>query len=124
MNKYERRMSLGNERWRGLVDWILSMDSIVDEIGCLPKMRNWFFTIPSLWWKLLLGPMTPFHFRLVGPGSDQGRAQDAERIIRKLPFGAVKEDNAFYMGIHGTIASLLAGVCHQTLLRVRILPPL
>jgi len=103
---YERTMSFANESWRGLIDWIPFMDSIAYEIGCLPRTRTWFFTRPLLWLKLLMGPMTAYHYRLVGPGSDRGKAEDAERIIHKLPLGTTMKDTALYMGIHGIIASL------------------
>lgn len=63
-----------------LVHWIPFMDTLATEIGCLP-CRSLLFANPKLWMKLLIGPMTAFHYRLHGPGS---KPEIAEAILMKL----------------------------------------
>lgn len=88
-----------NEGWTGLVNWIPFMDSVANEVGCLPKW-HWCITRPTLWLALLTGPMTTFHYRLTGPGSGYGKADLAEGIVRKLPGGSRGRDLAFYAALH------------------------
>lgn len=97
-----KQFSETNTNWKGLVHWIPFMDTLATEIGCLP-CRSLLFTNPKLWMKLLIGPMTAFHYRLHGPGS---KPEIAEAILMKLPIGTRFKDLLFYLGIHLTVALL------------------
>ena len=97
-----QQFSETNTNWRGLVHWIPYMDTLATEIGCLPR-RNLLFSDPMLWMKLLIGPMSAFHYRLHGPWA---KPEIARAILMKLPIGMRVTDLPFYLGIHFTIALL------------------
>jgi len=96
----KRDFSATNDSWKSMVNWIPFMDSLAKEIGCLPN-RFWMFTSPRLWLKLLIGPMTTFHYRLTGPGSKPKFALD---IIQRLPIGSRINDLLFFFSIHVTLS--------------------
>ena len=91
-----------NSNWRGLVNWIPYMDTLATEIGCLPA-KSLMLSDPVLWTRLLIGPMSAFHYRLHGPGS---KPRMARAVIMKCPIGTRVADLHFYLGIHFTIALL------------------
>ena len=98
----KRDMSGANEKWEGLVNWIPYMDSIAWEIGCLPS-PYFLLRRPRLWFKILIGPMCSFHYRLCGPGSE-GKYKEAEDVIMRLPIGTRKRDLLFFAGIQASVS--------------------
>ncbi|KAM4574138.1 flavin-containing monooxygenase 5-like isoform 1-T3 [Fundulus diaphanus] len=57
------------------VDYIDYMDEIADLVGVRPRISRLLLTDPRLGLKLLLGPCTPYQYRLKGPGKWAGARQ-------------------------------------------------
>ncbi|XP_006861750.1 PREDICTED: dimethylaniline monooxygenase [N-oxide-forming] 5 [Chrysochloris asiatica] len=53
-------------------DYIDTMDELADLVGVRPNLLSFAFTDPKLALRLLLGPCTPIHYRLQGPGKWEG----------------------------------------------------
>jgi len=87
------------EQWFLYVNWIPFMDMLAREVGCLPKAQ-WLITQPGLWFKLLLSPVTTYHYRLVGYGAKPKLAKD---VIYRLP-GTGFRDNFFFASVHYTMS--------------------
>jgi len=87
------------EQWFLYVNWIPFMDMLAREVGCIPKYE-WLFTRPLLWKKLLLSPVTTYHYRLVGPGAKPRLAED---VLYRLPSTGFR-DNFFFGSIHFTMS--------------------
>ncbi|XP_033728016.1 dimethylaniline monooxygenase [N-oxide-forming] 5-like [Pecten maximus] len=64
------------------VDWIPYMDELATLTGCKPGIRNLLITDPKLAWMCLVGPCTPYQYRLHGPGKWTG-ARDAIMTIQE-----------------------------------------
>ncbi|XP_062306077.1 uncharacterized protein LOC134010810 [Osmerus eperlanus] len=54
------------------VDFISYLDSIATEVGVRPSMIKLLLTDPRLGLEVLLGPVTPYQYRLTGPGKWAG----------------------------------------------------
>ncbi|XP_057697539.1 flavin-containing monooxygenase 5-like isoform X2 [Corythoichthys intestinalis] len=54
------------------VDIPTYIDSLVKDVGVQPNLLRLFLTDPKLAWQVLLGPSTPYQFRLCGPGNWEG----------------------------------------------------
>ncbi|XP_012694854.2 dimethylaniline monooxygenase [N-oxide-forming] 2-like [Clupea harengus] len=50
------------------VQYIPYLDDLAQEVGAKPKLLSLLFRDPSLFLKVLLGPCTPYQYRLCGPG--------------------------------------------------------
>ncbi|OWF49921.1 Dimethylaniline monooxygenase [N-oxide-forming] 5 [Mizuhopecten yessoensis] len=64
------------------VDWIPYMDELATLVGCKPDLRFLLLTDPKLAWLCLVGPCTPYQFRLQGPGKWTG-ARDAILTVKQ-----------------------------------------
>jgi len=87
------------EQWFLYVNWIPFMDMLAREVGCIPK-SHWLFTQPGLWFKLLLSPVTTYHYRLTGHGAKPKLAKD---VLYRLPSTGFR-DNFFFASIHYTMS--------------------
>lgn len=54
------------------VQYVPYLDSLAQEVGVRPNLLSLFFRDPGLWVKILLGPCTPYQYRLCGPGQWMG----------------------------------------------------
>ena len=97
--KSRKEFSAMNQKWRALINWMPYMDTIASEIGCLPN-ASMVVSAPRLWFKILVGPPTNFHYRLNGP---HAKPDQAAAVIHKLPVGTRKRDLAFFFAIHLTV---------------------
>lgn len=50
------------------MQYIPYLDDLAQEVGAKPKLLSLLFRDPSLFLKVLLGPCTPYQYRLCGPG--------------------------------------------------------
>ncbi|XP_046893260.1 flavin-containing monooxygenase 5-like [Hypomesus transpacificus] len=70
------------------VDFISYLDSIATEVGVRPNMIKLLLTDPRLGLEVLLGPVTPYQYRLTGPGKWAGARQAIltqwERVTQAL----------------------------------------
>ncbi|KAM6963225.1 flavin-containing monooxygenase 5-like [Aplochiton taeniatus] len=57
------------------VDYIPYLDFMAEQIGVRPSIRELLLTDPRLGLKILLGPCTPYQYRLTGPGKWVGARQ-------------------------------------------------
>ncbi|XP_028817664.1 dimethylaniline monooxygenase [N-oxide-forming] 5-like [Denticeps clupeoides] len=57
------------------VDYIPYMDELAQQVGVRPSLLSLFFCDPALWLKIVLGPVTPYQYRLRGPGKWAGARQ-------------------------------------------------
>ena len=64
-----------SERHTIQVEYIPYMDTIANKIGAVPDLKKLFKKDVFLGWKVLMGPATPYQFRLNGPGSDYKKAR-------------------------------------------------
>ncbi|NXI69150.1 FMO5 monooxygenase, partial [Anseranas semipalmata] len=68
------------------VDYIPYMDELACQLGAKPNLLALFLTDPTLALEVLLGPCTPYQYRLRGPGAWQGaRAAiltQRQRVVR------------------------------------------
>jgi len=88
------------EQWFLYVNWIPFMDMLAREVGCVPKWE-WLITRPGLWLKVVLSPVTTYHYRLVGPGAKPKLAED---VLYRLPKATGLRDNLFFSAIHITMS--------------------
>ena len=86
--QWEWRFGWDAKRVKGLVDFQLYTDSLADQIGCMPKLRELFFTNISVWCKIMFGPFTMHQYRLYGPHSNRERAID---VYKRQPVGDFME---------------------------------
>ncbi|XP_015278055.1 PREDICTED: dimethylaniline monooxygenase [N-oxide-forming] 5-like [Gekko japonicus] len=70
------------------VDYIEYMDELASQIGVKPSIGSLSLTNPKLAWEVLMGPCTPFQYRLQGPGKWSGARKailtQQDRIIKPL----------------------------------------
>ena len=59
-------------------------DEVAEELGVKPDLRQIFFKSPSLAYKILLGPVLPAHYRLIGPGASERCWQQAHDYYDRL----------------------------------------
>ncbi|XP_060083828.1 flavin-containing monooxygenase 5-like [Ylistrum balloti] len=64
------------------VDWIPYMDELATLVGCKPNLLYLSIKDPKLAWNCLVGPCTPYQFRLHGPGKWEG-ARDAILTVKE-----------------------------------------
>ncbi|XP_066533052.1 flavin-containing monooxygenase 5-like isoform X2 [Hoplias malabaricus] len=57
------------------VDYLPYMDELADQVGVRPRLLWLFVTDPGLGWRVLFGPVTPYQYRLNGPGRWDGARQ-------------------------------------------------
>lgn len=57
------------------VDYISYMDELAELVGVRPKIPRLLLTDPRLGLKVMLGPCTPYQYRLRGPGKWAGARQ-------------------------------------------------
>lgn len=58
-----------------MVDYIPYLDSLAALIGVRPNLLWLLIKDPKLAWQAIMGPCTPYQFRLVGPGRWDGARQ-------------------------------------------------
>ncbi|XP_068808056.1 flavin-containing monooxygenase 5-like [Struthio camelus] len=77
------------------VDYIPYMDELACQLGVKPNLLTLFLTDPRLATEVLLGPCTPYQYRLQGPGRWAGARQailtQRERVIKPLRTRQVDE---------------------------------
>uniref|UniRef100_A0A8C6YXM7 Flavin-containing monooxygenase n=1 Tax=Nothoprocta perdicaria TaxID=30464 RepID=A0A8C6YXM7_NOTPE len=87
-----------NPRHTIQVDYIPYMDELAEQVGVRPSLAGLFLRDPRLAAEVLLGPCTPYQYRLRGPGRWHGaRAAiltQRQRIIKPLRTRHVEEDAA------------------------------
>ncbi|XP_068808054.1 flavin-containing monooxygenase 5 isoform X2 [Struthio camelus] len=70
------------------VDYIPYMDELACQLGVKPNLLTLFLTDPRLATEVLLGPCTPYQYRLQGPGRWAGARQailtQRERVVKAL----------------------------------------
>ncbi|XP_070410165.1 flavin-containing monooxygenase 5 isoform X1 [Nothobranchius furzeri] len=70
------------------VDYVDYMDQIAELVGVRPRIMRMLLTDPQLGLKVLLGPSTPYQYRLRGPGKWAGARQAIftqwERVAKPL----------------------------------------
>lgn len=70
------------------VDYINHMDELADQIGVRPNILGLLLTDPRLGLEVMLGPCTPYQYRLKGPGKWPGARQAIltqwERVARPM----------------------------------------
>ncbi|XP_015724859.1 dimethylaniline monooxygenase [N-oxide-forming] 5-like [Coturnix japonica] len=70
------------------VDYIPYMDELACQLGVKPNLPLLFLTDPKLALEVLLGPCTPYQYRLHGPGAWQGAREailtQQQRIVQPL----------------------------------------
>lgn len=54
------------------VDYVATMEDLAELVGVKPNLLSLAFTDPRLAFKLIVGPCTPIHYRLQGPGKWPG----------------------------------------------------
>lgn len=89
-SEWERRFGNDVHRVKGLVDFQLYCDSIAQQIGVMPPLKELFFKKPSMWLKIMFGPFTMHQYRLVGPYADPKRA---EEVYSRQPLGDFLESS-------------------------------
>lgn len=57
------------------VDFVSYMDEVADQLGVRPSMLRLLLTDPRLAHSVILGPTTPYQYRLRGPGRWAGARQ-------------------------------------------------
>ncbi|XP_010219729.1 PREDICTED: dimethylaniline monooxygenase [N-oxide-forming] 5-like, partial [Tinamus guttatus] len=80
------------------VDYIPYMDELADQLGVRPNLLSLFLTDPRLAAEVLLGPCSPYQYRLRGPGRWHGARSailtQRQRIIKPLQTRQVVGDTA------------------------------
>ncbi|NXL89603.1 FMO5 monooxygenase, partial [Alectura lathami] len=70
------------------VDYIPYMDELACQVGVKPSLPALFLTDPKLALEVLLGPCTPYQYRLRGPGTWQGAREailtQRQRVVQPL----------------------------------------
>ncbi|KAM9435739.1 flavin-containing monooxygenase 5-like isoform 2-T2 [Clarias gariepinus] len=98
------------------VDYIPYLDTIAREIGVRPNLLWLFLTDPSLGWRVLFGPCTPYQFRLCGPGQWAGARQAIftqwERVAQPLKTRPIPEKTTsgihYWLGLGGGVVLIFA----------------
>lgn len=79
-------------------DYIDTMEEIAGFLGVRPNLLSLAFTDPKLALKLFVGPCTPIHYRLQGPGKWAGARKAIltmeDRIRKPLMTRAVDRSNS------------------------------
>ncbi|XP_025111759.1 dimethylaniline monooxygenase [N-oxide-forming] 5-like [Pomacea canaliculata] len=68
------------------VDWVPFMDELANLIGCKPQIGSLFLSDPKLAWTVLMGPVTPYTYRLHGPGSWAGAREAVLTTMDRVRF--------------------------------------
>uniref|UniRef100_A0A8C6TH99 Flavin-containing monooxygenase n=1 Tax=Neogobius melanostomus TaxID=47308 RepID=A0A8C6TH99_9GOBI len=70
------------------VDYVNYMDEIAKQFGVMPSFLRLLLTDPSLWSNVLFGPVTPYQYRLKGPGKWAGARKailtQMDRVIEPM----------------------------------------
>ncbi|KAK7889334.1 hypothetical protein WMY93_024894 [Mugilogobius chulae] len=70
------------------VDYVDYMDEIATQFGVMPGFFKLLLTDPKLWSKVTFGPVTPYHYRLRGPGKWAGARQaimtQMDRVVQAM----------------------------------------
>jgi dimethylaniline monooxygenase (N-oxide forming) len=88
--EWERRFGYDAKRVKGLVDFQLYCDGLAKIIGCMPPLRQLFFTNFRIWVKIMFGPFTMHQYRIVGPQADPKRAFE---VLSRQPIGDFLESS-------------------------------
>ncbi|XP_004717319.1 flavin-containing monooxygenase 5 [Echinops telfairi] len=79
-------------------DYVDTMEELADLVGVKPNLLALAFTDPKLAFHLLLGPCTPIHYRLQGPGKWDGARQAIlttdDRIKKPMMTRVVEKHNS------------------------------
>lgn len=74
------------------VDYVSYMDEVADQLGVRPSIMRLLLTDPRLAYAVLLGPSTPYQYRLSGPGKWGGARQAIltqwDRVIQPMKTNA------------------------------------
>ncbi|KAJ7986571.1 hypothetical protein DPEC_G00341250 [Dallia pectoralis] len=104
------------------VNFIEYMDEIADQVGVCPNFLWLLLTEPSLGLRVLLGPCTPYQYRLTGPGQWGGARQAImtqwDRVaqpLRTRPL-EISESKQRYLTLALTLgAATMALGCYQVM---------
>ncbi|XP_072293924.1 flavin-containing monooxygenase 5-like [Eucyclogobius newberryi] len=70
------------------VDYIDYMDEIASQFGAMPNFLKLVLTDPRLWSQVVFGPVTPYQYRLRGPGKWAGAREailtQMDRVIQPM----------------------------------------
>jgi dimethylaniline monooxygenase (N-oxide forming) len=72
-------------RLGALTDYMRFLNGLGRLIGCNPPLAQLFCTKPTLWAKVMFGPIAGAQFRLVGPGATPASAETALRELPTMP---------------------------------------
>lgn len=77
------------------IDYIPYLDFMAEEIGVRPNLLRLLLRDPVLWTKVFFGPVTPYQYRLTGPGQWAGARQAIltqwERVAKPFQTRAIPE---------------------------------
>ncbi|XP_041646427.1 flavin-containing monooxygenase 5-like [Cheilinus undulatus] len=80
------------------VDYISYLDFMADQVGVRPNLLTLLLTDPVLWMRVFFGPVSPYQYRLVGPGRWAGARQAIltqwERVHQPFRTRAVPEPDS------------------------------
>lgn len=80
------------------VDFISYLDFMAEQVGVRPNLLTLLLTDPVLWIRVVFGPVTPYQFRLTGPGRWTGARQAIltqwERVLQPFRTRAAPEPDS------------------------------
>lgn len=79
---------VGSPRHTIQVDYVDYMDQIAKQFGVMPCFSRLMLTDPRVWLKVVFGPVTPYQYRLRGPGKWAGARQailtQMDRVVEPM----------------------------------------
>ncbi|ELT88397.1 hypothetical protein CAPTEDRAFT_172206 [Capitella teleta] len=96
------------------VEYVPFMDEVAEALGCKPDIGQLWLSDPKLAYEVTFGPVTPYHYRLHGPGAWSG-ARNAimttwERAAtpnKTRPVPSRRDNNLFMMAVKIILVALL-----------------
>ncbi|XP_062413059.1 flavin-containing monooxygenase 5-like [Sardina pilchardus] len=75
------------------VDYVPYMDELAGQVGVQPRFLSLLLRDPGLWLRTVFGPITPYQYRLFGPGQWEGARQAIytqwERVAQPMKTRAI-----------------------------------
>uniref|UniRef100_UPI0037E91EB2 flavin-containing monooxygenase 5-like isoform X1 n=2 Tax=Semicossyphus pulcher TaxID=241346 RepID=UPI0037E91EB2 len=107
------RRYVSSQRHTIQVDYISYMDEVAEQVGVRPSIPRLLLTDPRVGLNVLLGPCTPYQYRLRGPGKWAGARQAIltqwERVARPMQTRPCEEPEA-HRSFLGPVTALAAAV--------------
>uniref|UniRef100_UPI0037E8FF3D dimethylaniline monooxygenase [N-oxide-forming] 2-like n=1 Tax=Semicossyphus pulcher TaxID=241346 RepID=UPI0037E8FF3D len=95
------------------VDFISYLDFMAEQVGVRPNLLTLLLTDPLLWIKVFCGPVTPYQYRLTGPGRWTGARHAIltqwERVVQPFRTRTVPEPDGRPAGISSPWLLLFGG---------------